>query len=227
MPLPLQRPTAPPIPALDPGKLGRTLPTHTHPGFGYPLTAGALGVWSTFGAGEPRGRVAAGSVLCFYVDDERFNDLARDPQGKTAEIKRQGWESVVEPDFSVWADDPLPAQQAAIVRTRTLGRLFQGAGLKVIPSLNWSTAESYSFAFQGIPKNPPMAACECQTAAHPESRARFKAGLAAAVHVVAPQRMFIYGGEEHEDWVRPILPYGPKYYFLPTWHNARRAMEES
>jgi hypothetical protein len=212
----------PPIPSLDPSKLGTTIPTHTHGGFNLPLTPGALAVWGTLGAGQPAGRVPQGCCLCFYVDDSRFKQVWTDPRGTIDEMLRAGWSAVVEPDFSVWADQPLESQRNAILRTRTLGALWQRSGLSVIPSLNWSTPESYAFAWEGIPPRPPVAAVECRTAAHPESQGRFGDGLAAAVAHVQPRHLLVYGGVEHADWVTPMLPRGLAVSMLPTWETARQ-----
>jgi hypothetical protein len=169
-------------------------------------------------------KVATGSVLAFYVGDERLECLWRHPAHYTRLFLEHEVGAVIEPDFSLWTDAPLVEQLHNVYRTRTLGRYWQEHGLWLIPSLNWSDERSYSFAFHGIPPRAPVVAVECRTASRVEDRAGFLHGLAEAIRQVRPQCVVMYGGERHASWIRPGLPVSgeTEFRFLPAWTDARR-----
>jgi hypothetical protein len=131
---------------------------------------------------------------------------------------------VVEVDFSLWRDMSLEEQHFNVYRTRTMSRIFQGAGLHVAPNLNWSGEQSFAFCFQGIPPGCPVAFTECRTPSGSEAdRKAFLYGLHEAVRQIQPQRLAIYGGALHEWWIRRDLPTcSTEFVFLESWTDSRR-----
>jgi hypothetical protein len=88
--------------------------------------------------------------------------------------------------------------------------------------LSWSDQESFHFAFKGIPRGCPVAACECVTASHSEGdRQRFHAGLKEAVNQIEPANIVVYGGTSHTKWLLPHLPPGPRFHLLNSFSRAR------
>lgn len=160
-----------------------------------------------------------------YAHDERFEALWRNPEHSLALFLRHGVAALVEPDFSLWTDDALAVQLFNIYRMRTLGRLWQEAGLPLIPNLTWSDARSFSFAFEGIPVGAPVVACECRTpGGNDDDRRAFLAGLTEGVKQVQPVNVIIYGGQEHAFWLTDNLPVGPRYHLIESWTSARRSV---
>jgi hypothetical protein len=205
------------IPELRADRLGTVLPTCIYVHGAITEPSGTLFVWRTAALSKARG-----CTLAFYRWDTFFEALWRRPKFYTALFRRHALTAVIEPDFSLWADDALAVQVFNVYRTRWLGRYWQEAGLTVIPSLNWGAECSFTFCFQGIPQEAPVVAVECRTAAHSEAdRTSFLAGLAEGVRQVQPQRVLIYGGQAHAAWLTPHLPAGPRYMLLKSWSMAR------
>jgi Domain of unknown function (DUF4417) len=170
---------------------------------------------------------ARGGVLAFYTDDYRFECLWRQPHRYAEQFRAFGWGAVLEPDFSTWRDAPLVEQLWAIYRMRSLGRLYQDYGINIIPNLAWSDERSFEFAFTGIPRGVPVAACEARTAGQcDDDRRRFLAGLTSAVEVVQPTHLVVYGGTQNEFWLKGRLPPGPQYTLLPSWTSERDQMRK-
>jgi hypothetical protein len=68
--------------------------------------------------------------------------------------------AMVEPDFSLYDDDPLICQMMSVYKTRWVGRFLEEHGVAVIPSVSWSTVKSLSWSLIGIPKFAPLIAIE-------------------------------------------------------------------
>jgi hypothetical protein len=148
-----------------------------------------------------------------------------------ATLERGRWSAVCEPDFSVWADAPVAEQIHAVYRTRWCGRLWQENGIPVIPVLNWSTPESYNFAFLGIPKNCPVVAVECVTCG--SNVAAFNQGLAAGVEQIQPKHLLIYGSRVGIEIPKRVKPHWfPAYSSTiktrkgATWADVAEQLEE-
>lgn len=54
------------------------------------------------------------------------------------------------PDYSAYADMNLWRQMENIAHSRWVGAFWQSRGIKVIPTVSWSDARSYSFCFDEI-----------------------------------------------------------------------------
>lgn len=82
----------------------------------------------------------------FYTDDSRYDSLWRDP----APLLRSGAVTVVEPNFSIYDQMPLPVALYRIYQKRWLARYWQSYGVTVIADLN--VAEPYAeLNMLGIP----------------------------------------------------------------------------
>lgn len=75
---------------------------------------------------------AAGGTVSFYTEDRRFVDLWRDP----TKILNSKIISVVEPNFSVYSQQPPAVAVWATYRKRWLARYWQSQGLRVWVDLN-------------------------------------------------------------------------------------------
>lgn len=135
-------------------------------------------------------------TLCFFVDDYRFEVAWSYPHRMLNAL--HGWQAVCEPDFSLWTDRPIVEQQWNLYRNRWCARFWQEHGIKVIPVLNWSTPQSYEWAWLGLP-SIKLAAVECQTC----DRRTFNHGLAAACEATGVERVIVYGC-----WQGVIAPRG-------------------
>lgn len=211
------------IPSLRPDRLAAVIPTHVYAGGPVADPGQTLFVWRSCALEK-----ACGGTLCFYVDDYRLEALWRRPRHYAELFLRHHIAALIEPDFSLWTDDPLAVQLFNVYRARWLGRAWQDAGIPVIPSLGWSDARSFSFCFAGIPQEAPVVACECRTpGGNDADRVAFLRGLAEGVRQVQPRHVLIYGGHEHAYWLQGRLPPGPAYTLLPGWTHERHRIRQA
>ena len=89
-------------------------------------------------------------LLHFHIDDYKFDVVWNRPE---REVGKLGLWAACSPDFSLWMDAPRAEQIWNIYRGRWCGRHWQGAGLTVIPSVNWAGKSSWDFCFAGVPSN--------------------------------------------------------------------------
>jgi hypothetical protein len=206
------------VTSLDPGMLSSLAPRYT---FGGGALIGNAAdfcfVWRSCSTQKMRG-----GTIGFYLADDRLETLWRAKERYAVEFRLHGVVSAVEPDFSLWCDQPIEEQLHSIRRTRIVGRLFQEAGLLLVPNLNWADERSFPFAFAGIPVGAPVVMTECRTAGGTDAdRRAFLKGLEQGVKEVLPQHVCIYGGREHAYWLADRLPAGPTYSLLEAWTSAR------
>ncbi|HFC12804.1 MAG TPA: DUF4417 domain-containing protein, partial [Anaerolineae bacterium] len=83
----------------------------------------------------------------FFLDDYRFEIVWRKPRQGLQSVSKYPF--VLTPDFSLYRDWPLAAQLWNVYRNRYCGAYWQRHGLSVIPTVSWSSAESYPFCFSG------------------------------------------------------------------------------
>jgi hypothetical protein len=208
------------IPALRGDLLGTTVPERTYAGGEIADEERTLFLWRA-----QRTELAKNGTLAFFLSDDRLEALWRAPERYTAQFVRCGIGSLIEADFSLWVNESYEAQRRNVFRQRSLARQWQEAGLLVAPCLNWSNAGSFSFAFQGVPVGCPLVYVECRTpGGNDADRRAFLAGLGEAVRQLRPGHIVVYGGREHEFWLRDRLPTGPAYTLLTSWTTERRAV---
>lgn len=90
---------------------------------------------------DDSGQRHAAALCHFFLDDYRFESVWTKPD--TALNRLHGFYGALTPDFSLYADWPLAVQQWNHYRRQWLGRYWQRHGLRVIPTVNWSTPESF------------------------------------------------------------------------------------
>ena len=148
----------------------------------------------------------------FFLDDYRFESVWNKPD--TALNRIRGFYGALTPDFSLYTDWPLLIQQWNHYRRQWLGRYWQEQGIPVIPTVNWSTPESFDWCFTGIPANQTVALSvpdlRSQTV-----RQGFLAGFEAMIEAVKPLRLLIYGR-------LPIRTDIPCIEVLPDWVRLRK-----
>lgn len=135
----------------------------------------------------------------FYIDDYQFERVWRDPI-RYARIL-DGYQCTLTPDFSLYTDMPMPMQCWNCYRSRLLGAYWQQLGLHVIPTLQWSTPESYAFCFDGLPCGATLSVSTVGTLNHGESRILWEQGMREAIDRLHPTLILLYGAEpKNFDW---------------------------
>lgn len=186
-----------------------------------PPTDPSLFIYSTFSFITPP-EYAAGHVLGFYVDDNKFETVWRNAVKIAERLVRFPWGGVVMPDFSLIGDDPTVIRMYNLYRSLWCARYWQEAGIKVIPNLRWEDGDP-SWIYAGFPKKPPVAAIEVRSANPARSattRTWLIRGVRAAIEHVQPETVVFYGAE-HRNWIAPELPPKHRYVWLPSYTAAR------
>lgn len=86
------------------------------------------------------------SAMSFFVDDYRFSFVWNNPTSSFQRIEKAN--IALTPDFSLYADFPLSAQIWNTYRNRWCGAYWQSKGVTVIPTISWSTPESYELCLK-------------------------------------------------------------------------------
>jgi hypothetical protein len=139
------------------------------------------------------------AILSFYTHDAKFEMIWYAPGQIVEKLLAQHWRAIVAPNFSLWAHQPRLIQMWQVFRSRWIGRYLQGAGISVIPDIDWIDDASFEFNLLGIPSNPPCVAIQCQTAlANKQEEAQRADGIARIAASLEPKQLLIYGA--NDEW---------------------------
>ena len=149
----------------------------------------------------------------FFLDDYQFERIWRFPLDYGDRLA--DFQCVLTPDYSLYRDMPLPMQRWNCYRSRFVGAVWQTMGLDVIPTLQWSTPDSYSFAFDGMPTNSVVAVSTVGVLNDKTATRLWVQGFEEAIRRVHPTLVLLYG--------KPIPGYTmPCEFIRYENHNIRR-----
>jgi hypothetical protein len=164
----------------------------------------------------------ADSAMHFFLDDYRFELVWSKPNLTLSRIK-QAW-LVLTPDFSLYADYPIAAQIWNTYRNRWCGAYWQSEGRVVIPTIAWSTPESYEFCFNGVEYGSPVAISTQGLKIDENSYIRFKDGYSEMINRLNPRFVMCYGKVDED--VYSLFP-DIKIICYPTyWESLRKARKQ-
>ena len=103
------------------------------------------------------------------------------------------YKGAIGPDFSTYTDYPLPLQRWNIYRSKLLMQYWQSEGIEVIPNLQWSTEESYDFAFDGMPQGGTVAVSTVGVHKSSEANQLFVRGVQEAWMRLQFDTLMMYG----------------------------------
>ena len=127
----------------------------------------------------------------FFLDDFKFERVWNTPK-KYIETLRQ-YQGVLSPDFSLYTDYPIAVQIWNVYRNRWLGRYWQEQGIQVIPTVGWSTPESYDFCFEGIEHGSTVAISTLGILRNKEAIKLFISGFNEMNQRIEPEEIILYG----------------------------------
>lgn len=127
----------------------------------------------------------------FFIDDFKFERVWNKPKKYLNVLKRYG--GVLSPDFSLYTDYPIALQIYNTYRSRWCGRYWQDHGINVIPTVEWSTPESYEFCFQGIEEGSTIAISSMGCLRDKNALKLFKQGFNEAIKQLKPEKILFYG----------------------------------
>ncbi len=140
------------------------------------------------------------AYVCFYIDDYKFDG----PRGIWHDSEHAlfvlcHFAGVITPDFSTYQDFPEPLKIYATYRMRLMGYWLGRNGIAVINNVRWGTEETFSYCFDGIPKNSIV--CIGTVGGSPrkiEDRDRFESGLRKMIRVLQPHTIIVYGSANYK-----------------------------
>ena len=137
-----------------------------------------------------------GDAVHFFLDDYRFETVWTQPRRSLSRIMRAGMS--LTPDFSLWREMPLAMQLWQVYRSRWCGAWMHSNGVDVIPTVSWSTPQSYDFCFAGIPKRSVVAVSTVGIRGD-EAEKGFRRGLEEMLLSLLPETVLVYGRSLGED----------------------------
>lgn len=127
----------------------------------------------------------------FYLDDYQFERCWQNPIKYGQMLSK--FQCVLTPDFSLYRDMPLPMQRWNYYRSRLIGMVWQRMGLSVIPSAQWSSPDSYDFAFDGLPSHSVISVSSVGVLGDQEATRLWKHGFRVMEDLLSPSLILLYG----------------------------------
>lgn len=131
-----------------------------------------------------------GTAVHFFLDDYRFETLWSRPNQSMSRLQRVGVS--LTPDFSLWREMPLAMQLWQVYRSRWCGCWMQFHGVPAIPTLSWSTRDSYQFCFSGVPEKSTVAISTVGVR-DDDAKRHFLHGLDQMLYTLMPSTVLCYG----------------------------------
>lgn len=136
-------------------------------------------------------RIGGGKGVHFFLDDYQFNVLWNNIN-KYINILSQ-FKYVMSPDFSTYTDFPKTIQIYNHYRKHWVGAYLQSAGIQVIPTISWSTPDSFQWCFDGEPEGGTIAVSSVGTANSKAKKELFLTGYNAMIERLNPEIILFYG----------------------------------
>ena len=149
-----------------------------------------------------RKRNNANKIVHFFQEDHTFLRVYELPEKQLSKIA--SCYAAITPDFSLYADMPRALQINSVFQSRWCGAYWQDNGIRVIPSVSWSTPDSFEFCFDGLPNE---AIVVVSTIGCKKVRKEFMCGYDAMLERIKP-RTIICCGETFPEMRGNILAFG-------------------
>lgn len=133
----------------------------------------------------------ADMAVHFYLDDYQFERVWNN-KNKYMELL-SGFAYVIQPDFSIWRDEPFPKQLYAHYKKQYLGALWQSAGITVVPCIGWGGIDTYDFCMDGVPTGGIVSVSSVGTQKNQESKRLFLLGYEEMQKRIRPETVLFYG----------------------------------
>lgn len=127
----------------------------------------------------------------FFLDDYQFIRLWNRIDDYMSVFER--FECVMTPDFSTYTDYPKALQIYNHYRKHWIGAYLQDYGIDVIPTISWSTPESFEWCFDGEPVGGCVAVSSVGTQGNKRCMDLFKEGYIEMLNRLQPDKIIFYG----------------------------------
>lgn len=137
-----------------------------------------------------------GKGVHFFLDDYQFCRLWSNIDRYIPMLQR--FRYVMSPDFSTYTDFPKVMQIYNHYRKHWCAAYMQEAGIQVIPTISWSTPDSYDWCFDGGPEGGTVAVSSVGCMNSKGKKALFLAGYEEMVRRLQPETIIFYGSVPEE-----------------------------
>jgi hypothetical protein len=167
------------------------------------------------------------TALHFFLDDYRFEGVWSRPREKLKYVSSVGF--ALSPDFSLYRDWPLTVQLWNVYRNRWCGAYWQSRGVRVIPTISWSTEESYTFCFLGVEQGSAVAISSVGVDLdNRHERSLFVSGCRAMVETIEPETIMLQAEVFPEELVEECGLSNVDLRRYPShWQSIRQAEKEA
>jgi hypothetical protein len=132
----------------------------------------------------------------FFLDDYQFERLWKIPDRYLSML--YDFKYVMTPDFSTYTDFPKIIQIYNHYRKHWIGAYLQENGIDVIPTISWSTPDSYEWCFDGEPEGGAVAVSSVGTQKSKKAKKLFILGYKEMVRRLQPETIIFYGSVPEE-----------------------------
>ena len=145
--------------------------------------------WLSF---QERGKAAVygDTGVHFYADDYTFECLWNTP-GKYVE-QLQRYKLIVQPDFSLYYNFPVALQVYNKYRNHWLARYLAYYGCKIVPNVNPSRPDLWSWTLDGFPRRSVVAFSDIGSFRDTEDRQTLQAGFQEMIHRLKPIQVLYF-----------------------------------
>ena len=133
---------------------------------------------------------------CEFVGFNYARGKVSNPEEKADKLSR--FRYVLTPDFSMYTDFPKAIQIYNHYRKHWCGAYLQEYGCKVIPTISWSTPDSYEWCFDGEPEGGTVAVSSVGCMNGIGKKHLFLSGYNAMVERLHPESIIFYGSVPEE-----------------------------
>lgn len=140
-------------------------------------------------------------VVGFSYDYE-LERLTNNPQKYAPRLAK--YKCICEPDFSMKIGDPLGAVIGNAFKSHTTAFCLQEYGCNVMPTMKWSSPESYEVCFDGYERGGAVIVSTIGAMKDERSRMYFKDGFLEMLKRISPDSVVLYG--EHDEWIAGLMP---------------------
>ena len=138
----------------------------------------------------------ADKAVHFFLDDYQFNRLWNNIDRYVGMLGQ--FRYVLSPDFSTYTDFPKAIQIYNHYRKHWVGAYLQEVGIKVIPTISWSTPDSYGWCFDGEPEGGTVAVSSVGCMNSVEKKQLFLSGYNTMIERLHPESVIFYGSVPEE-----------------------------
>lgn len=140
-------------------------------------------------------------VVSFTYDYE-LDRLASSPFNYAKKLAK--YKCTCEPDFSMKIGDPLAVVVGNTFKSHSTAFYLQEHGCQVIPTMKWSSPDSYEVCFDGYEKGGAVIVSTIGVLKDERSHMYFKSGFTEMLKRISPEAVVLYG--DYSEWIKELMP---------------------